>query len=101
MWSVRGQYPSGDVVQTFATEAAAEAVRQRHLAKGVPVATLGPLDPGMRGMVPARCSFCGKERSRVSGLVAGPSGAGVAICDQCVALCADLLGESAGSGSQA
>ena len=36
------------------------------------------------------CSFCGKANSDVKKLIAGP---GVYICDQCVALCAEILAE--------
>lgn len=38
----------------------------------------------------ASCSFCGKSRPRVAGLAAG---AGEAICDECVALCGEILAE--------
>lgn len=37
----------------------------------------------------ARCSFCGKSESMVNKLIEGP---GVFICDECVALCNDLIG---------
>jgi ATP-dependent Clp protease ATP-binding subunit ClpX len=37
------------------------------------------------------CSFCGKTRDEVSGIVAGPTPA-VAICNECVSLCAEILG---------
>ena len=36
-----------------------------------------------------RCSFCGKTRSQVSKLIAGP--AGVFICDECVHACTDMI----------
>ena len=36
------------------------------------------------------CSFCGKPDSQVERLIAGP---GVYICNECVALCNDLLHE--------
>ena len=35
------------------------------------------------------CSFCGKEKSKVKKLIAGPGG--VTICDECVELCRDML----------
>lgn len=38
----------------------------------------------------ARCSFCGKSESMVHKLIEGPN---VFICDECVALCNDLIGE--------
>lgn len=37
-----------------------------------------------------RCSFCGKERSEVKRLIAGP---GVYICDQCVEMCHQILAD--------
>lgn len=39
-----------------------------------------------------RCSFCGKPHSQVKKLVAGPHG--VAICDECIVLCVDILTEN-------
>ena len=38
------------------------------------------------------CSFCGKSRSQVSKLIAGPSG--VFICDECVHACSDMIDEA-------
>jgi ClpX C4-type zinc finger len=40
------------------------------------------------GSVIAACSFCLKPSTEVGRLVAGP---GVFICDECVALCAELI----------
>ncbi len=37
-----------------------------------------------------RCSFCGRTQDEVNKLIAGP---GVYICDECVALCEDILSE--------
>lgn len=45
----------------------------------------------------ARCSFCGKSESMVNKLIEGP---GVYICDECIALCNDLLGPEKGSVSR-
>ena len=39
------------------------------------------------------CSFCGKAASQVKRLVSGPK---VYICDECVALCVDILSPSGG-----
>ncbi len=39
---------------------------------------------------PLRCSFCGRTQDEVRKLIAGP---GVYICDECVALCEDILAE--------
>jgi len=48
-----------------------------------------------------RCSFCGKQRSQVGKLIAGPN---VYICVECVDLCNEIIGESdlrrAGSGEE-
>lgn len=45
-----------------------------------------------------RCSFCGKSQSEAKKLIAGP---GVAICDECAALCYDVVKhELAGSAAQ-
>ena len=37
-----------------------------------------------------RCSFCGKDQKMVERLVAGPN---VYICNECIALCNDILSE--------
>jgi ATP-dependent Clp protease ATP-binding subunit ClpX len=37
-----------------------------------------------------RCSFCGKPQSEVKQLIAGPS---AYICDECVVLCGEVIGE--------
>ncbi len=37
-----------------------------------------------------RCSFCGKNQDEGKKLIAGP---GVAICDECVGLCVDIMRE--------
>ena len=38
-----------------------------------------------------RCSFCGKTEDHVKKLLSGPNG--VYICDECVALCNEILSE--------
>jgi len=38
-----------------------------------------------------RCSFCGKRQDEVRRLIAGQNG--VFICDQCIALCNEIMGE--------
>jgi len=48
-----------------------------------------------RGAADLRCSFCGKPRSAVGKLIAGP-GTGpsrVLICDECVDLCVEIIAE--------
>ena len=39
---------------------------------------------------PIKCSFCGKAQEQVKRLVAGP---GVYICDECITLCSEIIGE--------
>ena len=41
---------------------------------------------------PRRCSFCGRKENQVSKLIAGPNN--IYICDECVAICADIIDES-------
>lgn len=40
-----------------------------------------------------RCSFCGKAQDQVKRLIVGPNG--VAICDECVSLCNEIIAEEA------
>ena len=42
------------------------------------------------------CSFCGKTRSQVSKLIAGPGG--VYICDECVHACSEMIDEVENAG---
>jgi ATP-dependent Clp protease ATP-binding subunit ClpX len=44
------------------------------------------------------CSFCGKSQREVKKLVAGPA---VFICDECIALCSDIVEEAEGKGQPA
>jgi ATP-dependent Clp protease ATP-binding subunit ClpX len=44
-----------------------------------------------------KCSFCGKTQDQVRRLVAGP---GVYICDECIALCEDILREEFDAAEQ-
>ena len=41
---------------------------------------------------PRRCSFCNRTENQVAKLIAGPEN--VYICDECVAICADIIDES-------
>ena len=99
-WVVRAQYPTGDVVEEFGTETETEAAIERHRRAGIPIAVKGPALGARKDAavppVPTHCSFCGKERREVGHLIAGPSEAGVAICDQCVALCNEIIAEGCG-----
>ncbi|MBZ0305369.1 MAG: AAA family ATPase, partial [Anaerolineae bacterium] len=47
------------------------------------------MSPTFTGGEPPRCSFCGKSSDLVQRLIAGPDG--VFICNECVALCQDIL----------
>jgi hypothetical protein len=90
MWVVRADYPSAPVVEEFATEEEAGAALQRHLTNGIPVVAVeAPAPHG--AAVRSRCSFCSRDRGAVGHLIAGPAGAGVAICEQCVARCNEVL----------
>ena len=42
-------------------------------------------------MADAKCSFCGKSQTQVKKVVAGPNG--VYICNECVALCVEIMTE--------
>jgi ClpX C4-type zinc finger len=48
--------------------------------------------PGPPGRESIRCSFCGKRGTEVASIIAGPTPA-VAICNECVALAADIVAE--------
>ena len=39
-------------------------------------------------IAPSRCTFCGKQRTQVERLIAGP---GVFICNECVDLCQQII----------
>jgi bacterioferritin-associated ferredoxin len=59
---------------------------------------LGPVHavPGQDGL--ARCSFCGKHRSLVTGMAARPAELGeatgpAAICTECLSLCKEIIAE--------
>ena len=43
------------------------------------------------------CSFCGKSQDEVKKLIAGPS---VYICDECIQLCNEIIGEEYGQESE-
>ena len=45
-----------------------------------------------------RCSFCNKHQNDVRKLIAGP---GVYICDECIALCNDIIAEELGEREEA
>lgn len=44
-------------------------------------------------MTDRRCSFCGKHQDQVKKLVAGGARPGTFICDECVALCQQIINE--------
>lgn len=43
------------------------------------------------------CSFCGKEKAKTKKLIAGPDG--IFICDECVALCNDMIAKAPASST--
>ncbi len=44
-----------------------------------------------RSYAKVRCSFCGKASEEVTKMVTGP---GVHICNECIAMCTDILQET-------
>lgn len=44
-----------------------------------------------------RCSFCGKPGDKVAAIVCGPS-TNIAICDECVELCGEIIAEHTDPG---
>lgn len=40
-----------------------------------------------------RCSFCNKTQDQVRKMIAGPTGTGVFICDECIDICSDIIEE--------
>jgi ATP-dependent Clp protease ATP-binding subunit ClpX len=54
-----------------------------------------PRDDGKGNL---HCSFCGKSQREVKKLIAGPS---VYICDECIALCNDIIAEEVQQGTTA
>ena len=48
---------------------------------------------------PRRCSFCGRSENQVRKLIAGPNG--VYICDECVAICGDIINDTDSEGGSA
>jgi hypothetical protein len=55
----------------------------------------GEPPPGPAWLESIRCSFCGKRGTEVGKIIAGPTPA-VAICNECVALCAEIVKEEPG-----
>ena len=54
--------------------------------------TLKPHLARARAFESIRCSFCGKRATEVDRVIAGPTPA-VAICSECVELCAEIIAE--------
>jgi ATP-dependent protease Clp ATPase subunit len=50
-------------------------------------------DPANAAAVLTGCSFCGKPKDSVRGLVAAGSKPEIAICNECVDLCAEIFSE--------
>jgi ClpX C4-type zinc finger protein len=60
-----------------------------------PEATGAPID-----LDTLRCSFCGKAYADVERMVCGPTPA-VAICNECVELCTEIIAEERGEPPRA
>jgi ATP-dependent Clp protease ATP-binding subunit ClpX len=54
-----------------------------------------PPDPTTKDLGAIRCSFCGKRGTEVAKMVAGATPA-VAICSECIVLCAQIVAEEEG-----
>lgn len=94
-WVVRAYHPSGERVTEYAVEAEADAAVRGLRERGVGFAVGGPALPSLPALegerVPTHCSFCGKARQEVARFINGPAGANVAICDECVAPCNEII----------
>jgi len=55
-----------------------------------------PPNPAAEALGAIRCSFCGKRGTEVAKLVAGSTPA-VAICNECIVLCAQIVAEERGT----
>lgn len=58
------------------------------------VPPFAPIAPGSRASGPAACTWCGKPQAEVKKLL---SGGGAHICNECIALCSDILHAELGS----
>ena len=56
---------------------------------------IGGMMPPVPAQTTSRCSFCGKSPEQVERFISGPNG--VHICNECVALCQDILQEMPGA----
>ncbi|MBV9606390.1 MAG: hypothetical protein JO027_14835 [Solirubrobacterales bacterium] len=61
------------------------------------MADADPPQPPPSFLESIRCSFCGKRASEVDRIIAGPTPA-VAICSECVGLCAEIIAEEEEGG---
>jgi ATP-dependent Clp protease ATP-binding subunit ClpX len=61
----------------------------------MPDAGADPPNPTTEALGAIRCSFCGKRGTEVARMLAGPT-PGVAICNECVVLCAQIVAEEDG-----
>ena len=64
--------------------------------RSMPDAGADPPNPAAEALGAIRCSFCGKRGSEVGRIIAGPTPA-VAICNECVELCAEMIAEDGGA----
>jgi ClpX C4-type zinc finger len=91
--------PGGVAICETCTDKAAR-VLATGVAAATPLSAIKPLPPAAgdepEAMAGARCSFCGKGRHQVAGLAmaAGTVTAGVTICDECLALCREIIDDT-------
>jgi hypothetical protein len=74
-----------------ALDAHALARRQRRAPANQPQPERWKVDAMEGKRRPYHCSFCGKNQEQVHRLIAGPGG--VYICDECIALCNEIIAE--------
>ena len=91
---------SESALRAFVRDQTQDQAQQRFMDQGSPVAVdATPVDatPGASAARPPgrpspyKCSFCGKSQQQVRRLIAGPHQ--VYICNECVALCSQIIGE--------
>jgi hypothetical protein len=92
--------PGGVAICETCTGKAAQVLATGVVA-ATPLSTVKPVPRPAKADVPgpeavARCSFCGKGRHQVAGLAsaAGTTMTGVSICDECLALCREIIDDT-------
>jgi ribosomal protein L37AE/L43A len=90
---------TGRSCATFATSArpCAAGASDRHRLGGDETITERAYAANVARDTEPKCSFCGKSHKQVAKVVAGP---GVWICNECIALCNEIMIEELGTDSE-